>query len=71
MENKKQTTIWQHNYIPYPTNTIVNMKNDLKNIIQTHYKKHVLDNTINEFKNNVCINNKFIYVTENSLTLPL
>ena len=38
--------------IIFPTNTIINIKNDLKNTKQTHYKKHVRQNSMDEFKNN-------------------
>ena len=50
------------------TNTIINIKNDLKNFMQTHYKKHVLEN---ELKNKFCINNTLCHITGNSLTLWL
>ena len=53
------------------TNTIINIKNDLKDIIQTHYKQHVINNTIDEFKTNFCISNTLRTLTRNSLTLLL
>ena len=39
------------------TNTIMNIKNDLKDIIQTHCKKHAINNTTHKFENNFGINN--------------
>ena len=39
------------------TNTILNIKNDLKSIIQTHYKQHNITNTIPDFERNFCVNN--------------
>ena len=51
------------------TNTIINAK--LKNIIQTHYKQHSINNTLDEFKTNFCINNSLCTLTNNSLTLLL
>ena len=38
------------------TNTIINIKNNLKNIIQIHYKQHVISNTLDNFKTNFSIN---------------
>ena len=53
------------------TNTIVNIKNDLKNIIQSHYKQHNINNTLDEFKTKFCIKNILCTVNNNSLTLLL
>ena len=53
------------------TNTIINIKNELKNIIQTHYKQHAINNTLDEFKSNFCINNTLCTLANNSLTLLL
>ena len=44
MENKERNRLQFDNTIIPLTNTIINLKINLKNIIQTHYKKHVLDN---------------------------
>ena len=38
------------------TNTIINIKNNLKNIIQIHYKQHVISNTLDKFNSNFSIN---------------
>ena len=53
------------------TNAIINIKNELKNIIQTRYKQHSINNTLDEFKTNFCINNALCTLTNNSLTLLL
>ena len=53
------------------TNTIINIKNDLKDIKQTHYKQHVINDTIHEFEKKFCINNALCTLTGNSLTLLL
>ena len=53
------------------TNTIINIKNDLKNIIQSHYKQHNINNTLDEFKTNFYINNTLRTLTNDSLTLLL
>ena len=53
------------------TNTIINIKNELKTIIQMHYRQHVLNNTLDEFKTNFCINNALCKLTNDSLTLLL
>ena len=37
--------------------------------MQTRYKKHVLENTLDELKNRFCINNTLCHITGNSLTL--
>ena len=50
------------------TNTIVNIKNDLEDIIQSHYNQH---NKLDAFKTNFCINNTLCILTNNSLTLQL
>ena len=39
------------------TNVIINIKNELKNIILTHYKHHTINNTLHEFQSSFCINN--------------
>ena len=36
--------------LSYPQQTIINIKNYLKNIIQTDYKQHAINNTLDEFK---------------------
>ena len=53
------------------TNTIINVKNELKTTIQIHYRQHLLNNTLDEFKINVCINNALCRLTNESLTLLL
>ena len=53
------------------TKTIINIKNDLKNIIQAHYKQHNISNTLDEFKTKFCINNTLCTLTNESLTLLL
>ena len=53
------------------TNTIINVKNDLKNIKQTRYKQHNINNTLDEFKTKFCINNTLCTPTNESLTLVL
>ena len=53
------------------TITIINIKNELKNIIQTHYRQHAINNTLGEFKSNFCINNTLCTLTNNFLTLLL
>ena len=53
------------------TITIINIKNELKNIIQTHYKQHAINNTLDEFKSNFCINNTLCTLANNSLTILL
>ena len=53
------------------TNTIINIKNELKNIIQTHYKQHAINNKLGEFQTNFFINNTICTLTNNSLTLLL
>ena len=50
-------------------NTIINIKIDLKDFLQTHYKQHIINNTIHEFENNFCINNALCTIKQNSLTL--
>ena len=67
MENKKQTTISRYN-IP-ATNVIINIKNELKNVILTHYKHHTINNTLHEFQSNFCINNALYKLTQNSITM--
>ena len=49
------------------TNTIIKIKNGLKNIIQIHYKQHVINNTLDGFKTNFCINNTLYTLTNDSL----
>ena len=70
------THIWEtRNWLQFDgtiiptTNIIVNIKNDLKNIIQSHYKQHNINNTLDEFKTNFCINNTLCTLTNESLTL--
>ena len=53
------------------TNTILNIKDDLKSIIQTHYKQHNINNTVPDFERNFCINNALCTVKQNTLTLLL
>ena len=53
------------------TNTIINIKNDLKSIIQTHYKQHNISNLIPDFERNFCINNALCRVKQKTLTLLL
>ena len=51
--------------------TIINIKNELKNIIQIHYKQHAINNTLDKFKSNFCINSRLCTLSNNSLTLLL
>ena len=45
------------------TNVIINIKNELRNIILTHYKHHTINNTLDEFQSNFCINNSLCKLT--------
>ena len=51
------------------TNTISNIKNEMKTIIQIHYRQHALNNILEEFKTNLCINNTLCKLTDESLKL--
>ena len=51
------------------TNVIINIKNELKNFILTHYKHHTINNTLHEFPSNFCINNALCKLTQNSITM--
>ena len=51
------------------TNVIINIKNELKNIILTHYKHHTINNTLHEFQRNFCINNALCKLTQKSITM--
>ena len=67
------TYIWKtrnklHAIIP-ATNVIINIKNELKNIILTHYKRHTINNTLHEFHSNFCINNTLCKLTQSSITM--
>ena len=53
------------------TNTIISIKNDLKTIIQIHFRQHQLNNTLDKFKIKFCINNLFCQLTDDSLKLLL
>ena len=53
------------------TNTIINIKNELKTIIQMHYRQHALNNILDEFKTNFCMNNTLCKLTDESLKLLL
>ena len=57
------------NTIRPTTNTIINIKNDLKNVIRTHYKQHYTQNTLLEFKTNFCINESLCTLTKDTLTV--
>ena len=50
------------------TNVIINIKNELKNIILTHYKH---DTIKHEFQSNFSINNALCRLTQNSITMLL
>ena len=52
-------------------NTTINIKNDLKNIIQTNYKQHTINNILPDFERNFCINNALYTIKQNSLALLL
>ena len=72
------TQIWktrnrlQFDKIIVPTiNTIINIKNNLKDIIQTHYKQHVISGTMHEFEKKICINNALCTLTKHLITLLL
>ena len=69
------THIWKtrnrlqfHDFITPTTNTTINIKNDWKNIIQTNYKQHTINNTLPDFEINFCINNALYTIKQNSLT---
>ena len=51
------------------TNVIMNIKNELKNIILTHYKHHTINNTLHEFQSNFCINNALCKLTPKIVSL--
>ena len=51
------------------TNTIINIKNEMKTVIQIHYRQHALNNILDEFKTNFCINNTLCKLTDESLKL--
>ena len=51
------------------TNVIINIKNELKNIILTHYKRHTINNALHEFHSNFCINNTLCKLTQSSITM--
>ena len=53
------------------TNTIINIKIDLKIIIQIHFRQHQLSNTLDEFKMKFCIHNTFCLLTDDSLKILL
>ena len=53
------------------TSVIINIKNELKNIILTHYKHHTINNTPHEFQSNFCINNALWRLTQNSINMLL
>ena len=57
------------NTIIWATNVIINIKNELKTIILTHYKHHTIHNTLHEFQINFCISNAFCKLTQNSITI--
>ena len=42
------------NTIILATNVTTNIKNELKNIILTHYKHHTVNNTLHKFRSNFC-----------------
>ena len=67
-------TLWRRFFddaiIP-TANTILSIKNDLKYIIQSHYKQHTVNNTLEEFKINFCINNTLCTLKNDSLTILL
>ena len=51
------------------TNVIINIKNELKNIILTHYKHHTINSTLHEFESNFCINSAICTLTQNSIKI--
>ena len=51
------------------TKVIINIKNELKNIILTHYKHHTINNMLHEFQSNFCIINPLRKLTQNSITM--
>ena len=70
--------IWQsrnnHKYDKklLPQQTIINKINaQLKTIIQAHYKKHKLNDTLDIFQNQFCINEALAKIENNLLTTPL
>ena len=53
-----------------PQNTIINKINSqLHSILQTHYKKHKLNDKLNQFKNLFCINNAIAKLDHNVLKI--
>ena len=70
--------IWQsrnnHKYDKklLPQQTIINKINaQLKTIIRAHYKKHKLNDTLDIFQNQFCINEALAKIENNLLTTPL
>ena len=53
------------------TNTIINIKNELKCITQTHYKQHIINDILQEFQSKFCISNAQWTLHNNALTLKL
>ena len=53
------------------TNVIINIKNEQKNIILTHYKHHTINNMLHEFLSNFCINNALCKLIQNSISMLL
>ena len=68
---KKTNRLQFYDTIIPTTITIINIKNDLKQIIQTHYKQHNINNTISDFQRNFCINDTLCTIRQNKLTLRL
>ena len=68
---KTRNRLQLDNTIIPTTNTIVNIKNDLKNIIKSYYKQHNINNTLDEFKTKFCIKNTLCILNNTSLTLLL
>ena len=49
------------------TETIIkNIKQNLKHIIETHYKEHKLNDTLNKFKEKFCINDSLCTLNVNT-----
>ena len=70
------THIWKtRNKLPFDdtiipdTNVIISIKNELKNIILTHYKDHTINNMLHEFQSNFCINNALWKLTQKDIIL--
>ena len=65
IDDKKQIIVWQHKH----TNKkiIDNIKQNMRNIIRTHYKHNKLNNVLEQFKNDFTINETYCKLKNNAL----